>query len=132
MPMLLLPNPSLKKISGCWSFGIRLFEFDGIVFVGRHPALVRLISNCASNDAGSVDGVQQLLKEAIASADKKITKRCELEKMKGGMPEDFPSKERERLLLDLRQGHVLRARAGISRKTMEAELDFRVKMVLFL
>lgn len=90
------------------------------------------MANCVSTNAGSVDGVKDLLKEAILSADHKLAARFEREKAKGTLPENFPSMERARLMFDLRQGHVLRARAGISQQEMESDLDFRVLMILHL
>lgn len=90
------------------------------------------IANCVATSAGTINGVQALLQEAILSADHKLAARFELEKEKGELPQDFPSMERARLMFDLRQGHVLRARAGISSKEMESDLDFRVAMVLHL
>ena len=88
------------------------------------------VANCVSAATGSVDAAQGLLKDAINSADKKLASRFEREKKQGTLPADFPSLERARLMFDLRQGHVLRARAGMSRKSMTADLDFRVQAIL--
>lgn len=88
------------------------------------------MTNCVSTTAGTIDGVQALLQTAILSADSKLAERFEREKANGVLPRDFPSDERARLMFDLRQGFVLRARAGIDRQAMEADLDFRVGIVL--
>ena len=90
------------------------------------------MTNCVSTSVGTVEGSQELLREAIQSADNKLAARFDAEKEKGNLPETFPSMERARLMFDLRQGHVLRARAGISREAMEADLDYRVHMVLYV
>lgn len=90
------------------------------------------MANCVSNSVGTVDKAQDLLQQAIFSADSKIAKRFEEAKTEGQLPTHFPSMERARLMFDLRQGHVLRARAGIQRDAMEADLDYRVHMVLYM
>lgn len=90
------------------------------------------MANCVSTNAGSVEGVQELLLQAIVSADSQLAARFDAEKARGNLPDDFPSEERARLMFDLRQGHVLRARAGISKTEMQQDLAFRVSMVLHL
>ena len=89
------------------------------------------MSNCVSTTVGSVEGTKELFKEAIESADIKLASRFEEEVKKGNLPESFPCKERGRLLFDLRQGQVMRARAGITKEEMKADLDFKVQMVLY-
>jgi hypothetical protein len=88
------------------------------------------LSSSVATTAGVVDGVQDKLAAAILEADARLTRRFEFEKSKGVLPLNFPSMERARLMFDLRQGYTFRARAGFKSDTMEADLDFRVKMVL--
>ena len=88
------------------------------------------MTNCVSNSVCSVSGTKELLKKAIFLADQKLAKRFEREKDLGNLPNDFPSLERAKLMFDLRQGHVIRARAGINKEDMQKDLDYRVKIVL--
>ena len=88
------------------------------------------LSSCVSTSAGEVDGVQPLLRLAIEETDARLASRFEREKAKNVLPPDFPSEERARLMFDLRQGHVFRARAGLSPDAMTSDLDHRVRMVL--
>lgn len=90
------------------------------------------MANCVSTSVSTVEGSQELLREAIYSADGRLAARFDAEKEQGNLPETFPSMERAKLMFDLRQGFVLRARAGISREAMEADLDYRVHMILHL
>lgn len=113
---------------------IQAFMEAALNYATEHPSgkLGCFMANCVSTNAGSVDGVQDLLKEAILSTDIRLAERFDTEKAKGRLPDNFPSMERARLMFDLRQGHVLRARAGINRKAMEEDLDYRVQMVLHM
>ncbi|MFK7886786.1 MAG: TetR/AcrR family transcriptional regulator [Gammaproteobacteria bacterium] len=93
-------------------------------------ALGCFLSNCVSASAGEVDGAKELLEQAIKETDIRLGKRFDQEIADGNLDEDFPSLARARLMFDLRQGIVLRARAGLSRRSMTANLDDRVAMVL--
>ncbi|QQE10493.1 TetR/AcrR family transcriptional regulator [Planctomycetota bacterium] len=88
------------------------------------------LGSCVATTAGSVEGVQDLLQQAILATDLRIAGRFDQEKTKGNLPNDFPSLQRARLMLDLRQGHVLRARAGLDRKSMAEDLDHRAHIIL--
>ncbi|TWX70621.1 TetR/AcrR family transcriptional regulator [Colwellia demingiae] len=88
------------------------------------------LSSSVSTSAGEVEGAQELLYRAVIDTDARLARRFELEKARGALPDDFPSMERARLMFDLRQGHVFRARAGLERDTMTADIEYRVKMVL--
>lgn len=86
--------------------------------------------SCVSTSSGEVEGIEELLGQAIKDTDKRLAKRFDLEKAQGNLPKNFPSLERARLLFDLRQGHVFRARAGLDQKSMKADIHYRVKMAL--
>lgn len=103
-------------------------------YATQQPAGLKgcFMANCVSTNAGSVEGVQELLHEAIVSADTQLAARFDAEKAQGNLPDNFPSAERARLMFDLRQGHVLRARAGIDKEDMQKDLDFRVTMILHM
>lgn len=88
------------------------------------------LGNCVSVDAGEIEGVEARLQQAIAETDARLKRRFDAEKRKGTLPADFPSLARARLLFDLRQGMVLRARAGLGRRSMTADLDDRVTRIL--
>jgi AcrR family transcriptional regulator len=88
------------------------------------------LSSSVSTSAGEVEGVQELLQHAILDTDARLSRRFELEKARGALPDNFPSMERARLMFDLRQGHVFRARAGLEPESMMADIEFRVQMVL--
>lgn len=88
------------------------------------------LSSCVSTSAGVVDGAQKLLQKATSETDARISRRFDLEKARGALPNYFPSLERARLMFDLRQGYVFRARAGLAPETMTEDIEFRVNMIL--
>jgi AcrR family transcriptional regulator len=88
------------------------------------------LGSCVSTTAGQVDGVIERLQKAITETDERLALRFEQEKERGNLPNEFPSLQRARLMFDLRQGHVLRARAELDTTAMEADLTLRAKMVL--
>lgn len=111
---------------------VRGFMEASIEYATDHPSGAKgcFLGSCVATSAGEVDGVRSLLRNAIEETDERIAARFDLEKAKGTLPSDFPSLERARLMFDLRQGHVLRARAALSREAMCTDLDQRTKMVL--
>lgn len=88
------------------------------------------LSSSVATSAGTVEGVQELLKKAIEITDRRLTKRFDAAKADGSLAKNFPSLERARLMFDLRQGLVFRARAGCSVKSMKSDIDKRVQMIL--
>lgn len=86
--------------------------------------------SCVSTSAGNVSGTQELLRKAIETTDARITARFDLEKTSGRLPVDFPSSERAKMLFDLRQGLVFRARAGFKDASLLCEIDKNVAAVL--
>lgn len=76
---------------------------------------------------GGADG---LLQAANTDTDTRIAQRFDAERAAGNLPDAFPSLERARLLLDLRQGHVFRARAGFEPQELSDDLGYRARMVL--
>lgn len=111
---------------------VRAFMEAAIDYATQHESGVRgcFLSSCVSTSAGSVDGVETLLCQAIEDTDARLAERFDAEKAKGRLPDDFPSMERARLMFDLRQGFVVRARAGINQRDMKADLDHRTMMIL--
>ncbi|MCZ2720248.1 TetR/AcrR family transcriptional regulator [Marinomonas sp. 15G1-11] len=88
------------------------------------------LSSCVATAAGELEGVEELLKRAILDTDERLARRFELEKARGVLPDNFPSKIRARLMFDLRQGLVFRARAGIEPKFLLADIESNVRIIL--
>lgn len=88
------------------------------------------LSTCVSTSAGSVEGAQSRLKQAIKETDVRLAARFEAEKNNGNLPAFFPSLKRARMMFDLRQGYVLRARAGITIDEMNEDFEEKAEMVL--
>lgn len=86
--------------------------------------------SCVSTSAGNVSGTQELLRQAIETTDARIGARFDLEKTRGTLPSNFPSIERAKLLFDLRQGLVFRARAGFDDQILLDGIDKNVAAVL--
>lgn len=114
------------------ALAVRAFMEAAIDYATEHESGARgcFLSSCVSTSAGEVEGVQSLLSQAIFDTDARLAARFDAERTKGILREDFPSLERARLMFDLRQGHVFRARAGLSRESMKGDLDHRMRMVL--
>lgn len=88
------------------------------------------LASCVTVTVGEVEGVAERLEEVIENNDARLAARFDQEKEKGVLPPDFPSKERARLLFDMRQGYVFRGRAGRSQESLLADLPHRVRMIL--
>lgn len=88
------------------------------------------LASCVATNAGEVEGVQERLLNAIVETDVRLAKRFDQEKRKGTLPKDFPSRERARLMYDMRQGYVLRGRAGQTTASLKKDLEYRVKIIL--
>lgn len=114
------------------SLAVRAFMEAAIEYATHHQSGAKgcFLASCVATSAGEVEGVQPMLRTAIEETDKRLAARFETEKAKGVLAQDFPALERARLMFDLRQGHVFRARAGLSGEAMSADLDQRTKMVL--
>lgn len=88
------------------------------------------LGSCVSTAAGNIEGVDHLLQTAITQTIARLAERFEQEKARGYLPPDFPSAARARLLFDLRQGYVHRARAGFSPAVLTRDLADDVGAVL--
>lgn len=108
------------------------FMNAAIEYATQHESGTRgcFLSSCVATTAGELEGVDTLLAQAIEETDERLAERFDLEKQKGNLSAEFPSMERARLMFDLRQGFVFRARAGLEAKVMKSELNQRVRMVL--
>lgn len=88
------------------------------------------LSSCVATSVETVEGVKPLLQTAIVESEKRIKERFDQAKKNGQLSQDFPSKQRARLMFDLRQGAVFRARAGASSKNLRQDLEYWVNCVL--
>lgn len=111
---------------------VAAFMFVAIDYATVQPTGVKgcYLASCVATTAGEIDGVEGKLQRAIAETDKRLAARFDAEKVKGNLPDDFPSLERARLLFDLRQGHVFRARSGCSPEMMKSDIEFRARMII--
>ncbi|MEP3279204.1 MAG: TetR/AcrR family transcriptional regulator [Stappiaceae bacterium] len=88
------------------------------------------LASCVSTSIGEVEGVEERMEQAINGTDIRLASRFDVEKEKGTLPANFPSKERARLMFDMRQGYVFRGRAGWTAQALLADIDDRVEMIL--
>lgn len=88
------------------------------------------LASCVATSAGQIEGAAELLNAAIKSTDTRIAARFDVEKARGTLPPDFPSQAQAKLLFDLRQGLVFRARAGFTATELSAEIDSLLTAVL--
>lgn len=111
---------------------VRAF-FDAVVDYSTHHASGAkgcFLVSCVATSAGHVDGTAEMLRGAITATDERIKTRFDQEIEKGSLPKNFPSAERAKLMFDLRQGMVFRARAGFSDDRLERDVDKYVRAVL--
>lgn len=108
------------------------FMRAAIDYATNHPSGARgcFLASCVVTNAGQIDGVEPRLQQAIRETDARLAKRFEMEKENGTLSADFPSLERARLMFDLRQGYVFRARSGCSPDELRVAIDYRVRMIL--
>ena len=88
------------------------------------------LASRAATSVGEVEGVAERVEKAIDDTDELLAERFELEKAKGTLPSDFPSRARASLLFDMRQGYVFRGRADWSAEKLTHDLDDRVAMII--
>jgi len=88
------------------------------------------LASCVAVNAVEMDGARARLERAIAQTDARLAARFDLEKTAGHLRADFPSLARARLMFDLRQGLVFRARAGLAAHDIMADVDHKIASVL--
>ncbi|GAB3478241.1 TetR/AcrR family transcriptional regulator [Marinomonas epiphytica] len=88
------------------------------------------LSACVATSVETVEGASQQLQTGIEESQKRIAKRFELAKQEAQLPADFPSEQRARLMFDLRQGPVFRARAGTSADDLKQDINAWVDCIL--
>lgn len=118
-------EPDIKK-------AVAAFLQAAITYASDHESGVRgcFLASSVATSAGCIDGVDKMLAQAIRQTDKRIAGRFKMETKNGVLRADFPALERARLMFDLRQGFVFRARAGASAKSMQTDIKHRVSAVL--
>jgi AcrR family transcriptional regulator len=110
---------------------VRAFFEAAIDYSTQHESGAKgcFLASCVATSAGHVDGAAELLHDAIQSTDKRIAARFYLEVEKGTLPKDFPCRDRAKLLFDLRQGMMLRARSGSSSSDLADDINKYVDCV---
>lgn len=88
------------------------------------------MSTTVAAAVGKVDGVREVMCAAIARVEESLFNRFEQEKEAGNLPASFPSKERARLLFELRQGYILRVQTGQQDEYERTDLQPRIASVL--
>lgn len=88
------------------------------------------LASCVATSAGHVEGTVELLRDAIEATDTRITARFDVEKARGKLPVGFQSRDQAKLLFDLRQGLVFRARAGFEEDELRSDIKKNVAAVL--
>lgn len=88
------------------------------------------LSSSVVTSAEEVEGVKPMLSAAIAKTEARLAERFEAARKSGALPQDFPCAARARLLFDLRQGLVYRARAGAEHAQMRSGLADHARMVV--
>lgn len=108
------------------------FLNEVILYSTRHESGAKgcFLSSCVATTAGEVEGVQSLMKQAIETTEKRLIARFDKAKSEGELGADFPSKQQARLMFDLRQGLVFRARAGCSAASMKKDLVKWIDIIL--
>ncbi len=111
---------------------VRAFFEAAIDYSTHHESGAKgcFLASCVATSAGHVDGTAELLRDAIKATDTRIAVRFDTEKARGTLPQDFPSADRAKLLFDLRQGLVFRARAGFSEGELLADIEKNVVAVV--
>jgi len=87
-------------------------------------------SASAVASAGVVDGVSERLADAVAATEAHLAQRFDDEAATGRLRGDFPSVQRARMLLDMRQGMVFRARSGAAIAAAVADAPTRAAELL--
>ncbi|WP_299726530.1 TetR/AcrR family transcriptional regulator [uncultured Tateyamaria sp.] len=125
-PLVALESePDIRK-------AVYAFFLAAIDYSTRHDsgATGCFLASCVATSAGHVEGTAELLRDAIETTDQRIAARFAHEIDKGSLPPDFPCADRAKLLFDLRQGMVFRARAGFLDTELSKDVEKYVSAVL--
>jgi AcrR family transcriptional regulator len=111
--------------------GVRaFFEITVENVSGRHGASGCLMSCVAAQCAPTMPNVATFLAEGLAAADAAIEERFKSAVSDGSLREDFPTKDRAWLMMDLMQALSLRARAGFAQCRLAEAAEVGLKTVL--
>jgi AcrR family transcriptional regulator len=88
------------------------------------------LASCVATSAGHLDSATELLRIATEKTDKRVTSRFDMEIKNGALPKRFPSADRAKLMFDLRQGMVFRARSGFKDFELKCDVGKYVRTVL--
>ena len=111
---------------------VELFLREVIRSATNHESGVKgcFIASSAVASIEHVNGAKERIHEIIFEAESRIAERFQKEIEKGVLPNKFPAKERAKLLFDIRQGYMFRARADVPIDQMLKEIPNRVELVL--
>lgn len=114
------------------ALAVRAFFEAAIDYSTDHDSGAKgcFLASCVATSAGHIDGTAELLREAIETTDMRIAARFDVEKARGVLSKDFPSMDQAKLLFDLRQGLVFRARAGMDEIELLADIEKYVAAVM--
>lgn len=88
------------------------------------------LASVVVSNALEVEGVEAILQSVIFNSQKNLAERFDEEKVKGNLPQNFPSLIRAKLMYDFSLGHAYRARVGLSKASLLEDLEFQVKGIL--
>jgi len=88
------------------------------------------LGSCVVASVETVADVKPLLQKAITESSLRLTSRFKRAVLEGKLPESFPCEERAKLMFDLRQGALFRARAGVAGDVIRKDIDFWTRLIL--
>ncbi len=88
------------------------------------------LGSCVVASVETVPDVKPLLQKAITESEIRLASRFKMAVLEGQLPEDFPCEERAKLMFDLRQGVLFRARSGVASDNLRKDVDFWTSLVL--
>lgn len=88
------------------------------------------LGSCVVASVETVADVKPLLQKAITESSLRLASRFKRAVLEGKLPEGFPCDERAKLMFDLRQGALFRARAGVASDIIRKDIDFWTRLIL--
>jgi AcrR family transcriptional regulator len=89
-----------------------------------------LLASCATGNAGQLRGVKEFLVDVTAHTITELVNRFEMFKQTGLLSNDFASKTKASLMVDITHGFAYRARCGESLDALLADVEDKTAQVL--
>lgn len=89
-----------------------------------------LVGSSAGPSIGTVEGVDDMVRDMADTTERLIRDRFDAEREAGQLSTDFPSRERARMLADFMHAQAFRARTGETREALMADIPAKVDAVL--